>query len=118
YDNIGDADARARWPNWETTACSDGKIFTGPAGSYEPNGFGVHDIYGNVREWVGDCWHNNYERAPSTSQAWIDVGCTNRVVRGGSWDSKPSLVASSWRLSLPADTRHFLYGFRVARELR
>ncbi|MEO1284501.1 MAG: SUMF1/EgtB/PvdO family nonheme iron enzyme [Pseudomonadota bacterium] len=118
YDNVGDADAKARWPNWETTACSDGEVVTGPAGSYDPNGFGVYDIYGNVREWVRDCWHNNYQRAPDTSQAWIDVGCTARVARGGSWDSKPSLVASSWRLSLPAETRHFLYGFRVARELK
>lgn len=117
FDNIGDADALARWPNWETTACSDGRTFTGPVGSYAANGFGVFDVYGNVREWVRDCWHNNYENAPVTSQAWVDVGCDDRVARGGSWDSKPSLVASSWRLSLPADTRHFLYGFRVAREL-
>lgn len=117
FDNIADAEARARWPGWETTACSDGVVFTGPVGSFEANGFGVFDIYGNVREWVRDCWHNTYENAPETSQAWVDPGCGNRVARGGSWDSKPSLVGSSWRWSMPADTRHFLYGFRVAREL-
>ena len=117
FDNIADAEARARWANWETTACSDGQVFTAPAGSFEANGFGVFDVYGNVREWVRDCWHNTYDNAPETSWAWIDAGCGNRVARGGSWDSKPTLVASSWRLSMPAETRHFLYGFRVAREL-
>ncbi|MEM7599688.1 MAG: formylglycine-generating enzyme family protein, partial [Pseudomonadota bacterium] len=118
YDNIGDADALVRWPTWETTACSDGQVFTGPVGSYEPNSFGISDLYGNAREWVRDCWHNTYDAAPMTSEAWVDVGCERRVVRGGSWDSKPSLVSSSWRYSLPADARNHLYGFRVARDVR
>ncbi|MEL6648834.1 MAG: SUMF1/EgtB/PvdO family nonheme iron enzyme, partial [Pseudomonadota bacterium] len=52
YDNIGDADALVRWPSWETTVCSDGYVFTSPVGSYEPNAFGLHDLYGNIREWV------------------------------------------------------------------
>ncbi|MEQ9258631.1 MAG: SUMF1/EgtB/PvdO family nonheme iron enzyme [Roseovarius sp.] len=117
YDNIADADARARWPSWETVACSDGVIFTAPVGSFEANGFGIADLYGNAREWVRDCWHTTYDNAPATSEAWVDAGCDRRVARGGSWDSKPSLVASSWRLSMPSGTRHFLYGFRVARDL-
>lgn len=117
YDNIGDAEALVRWPTWETTACSDGALFTMSVGSYEPNPFGLYDLYGNVREWVRDCWHNTYDNAPETAEAWVDVGCERRVIRGGSWDSKPSLIASSWRYSLPADSRHLLYGFRVARDL-
>ncbi|MEM7733835.1 MAG: SUMF1/EgtB/PvdO family nonheme iron enzyme [Pseudomonadota bacterium] len=118
YENIGDAEALTRWPNWETTMCRDGALFTAPVGSYDPNPFGLHDLYGNAREWVGDCWHNTYDNAPDTAEPWIDVGCERRVIRGGSWDSKPSLVASSWRYSLAPNTRHMLYGFRVARDVQ
>ena len=118
FDNIGDAAARARWPNWETTSCHDGHVFSSPAGAYQPNPFGIFDLYGNAREWVRDCWHNTYQNAPESSEAWVDVICNTRVARGGSWDSKPSLVGSSWRWSLPAGTRDFLYGFRVAKDLK
>lgn len=117
YDNIGDATAHARWPNWETADCSDGRLFTAPVGSYQANPFGVHDIYGNAREWVRDCWHNTFDDAPETSEARITGACKERVIRGGSWDSKPSLVASTWRGRLPATHRDFLYGLRIARDL-
>lgn len=117
FDNIGDATARSRWPNWETADCSDGRVFTAPAGSYPANPFGVFDVYGNVREWVGDCWHNTFDSAPADAKPWVTGTCKERVVRGGSWDSKPSLVSSSGRGKLPADHRDFLYGFRIARDL-
>jgi formylglycine-generating enzyme required for sulfatase activity len=118
YDNIGDATALSRWPNWETASCSDGRLFTSPVGTYEANGFGLYDLYGNAREWVQDCWFNNFKNAPETAKARDRDGCERRAIRGGSWDSKPSLVGSTWRWSLPAEHRDFLYGFRVARDLR
>ncbi len=117
FDNVADATARSRWDGWETALCSDGRVFTGPVGSYDANPFGVFDIYGNVREWVQDCWHQTFAGAPVTGEAWTTPGCDLRVVRGGSWDSKPSIISSSHRGRLPADHRDFLYGFRVARDL-
>jgi formylglycine-generating enzyme required for sulfatase activity len=72
---------------------------------------------GNVSEWVEDCWHDNYVRAPRDSEAWINPGCERRVVRGGSWGSDPSQVRSAFRISAPADTRSARVGFRVARDL-
>ena len=59
---------------------------TSPVGSFEPNAFGLYDMHGNVWEWVEDCWHDNYEGAPSDGSAWTSGGNSNRaVVRGGSW---------------------------------
>ncbi|HZH43034.1 MAG TPA: SUMF1/EgtB/PvdO family nonheme iron enzyme [Lysobacter sp.] len=91
----------------------------GPArvGSYRPNAFGVHDLAGNVSEWVADCWHRNYRRAPRGGAAWFNPGCRTRVVRGGSWASAPAEVRSAWRQGLDADTTSPRIGFRVVRDL-
>jgi formylglycine-generating enzyme required for sulfatase activity/class 3 adenylate cyclase len=118
YDNTADAVARSRWPGWLTAECSDGVLFTAPVGKFQPNPFGLHDMYGNAREWVKDCWHPNYLNGPSDSTAWVSGGnCQQRVVRGGSWDSKPEITGSTWRGRLSAVHRDFLYGFRIARDL-
>lgn len=56
------------------------------AGAYKPNRFGLYDIAGSAAEWTQDCWHDNYEKAPLTSVAWLDTDggdCDRRVVRGG-----------------------------------
>ena len=53
-------------------------------GSFPPNRFGVHDVHGNALEWVDDCWHKNYEGAPTDGRAWNwDGNCEVRVARGG-----------------------------------
>lgn len=88
-----------------------------PVGSFPPNNFGLHDIDGNVSEWVADCWHDNYTRAPADSRAWINPGCASHVVRGGSWGSAPDQERSAFRIAAPADTRSARVGMRVARDL-
>ena len=63
---------------------------TVPAGSFPSNKFGLHDMHGNVWEWVEDCWHASYAGAPKDGRAWTTGGnCTNRVLRGGSWSGEP-----------------------------
>ncbi len=88
-----------------------------PAKSFKPNGFGLYDMAGNVAEWVEDCWHDTYARAPSTPRAWVNPGCELRVIRGGSWGSAPDDVRSAHRQSASADGRGPRTGFRVVREL-
>ena len=95
----------------------DGAWGPSPVGKYLPNAFGLFDMDGNVSEWVADCWHDNYTRAPADSRAWINPGCASHVVRGGSWGSAPDQVRSAYRLSAPTETRSARVGMRVAREL-
>lgn len=84
-------------------------------GSYSANRFGLHDMAGNVAEWVADCWHDSYRRAPRGGDAWVNPGCRLRVVRGGSWASSPQQTRSAWRQSSEADTTNARIGFRVVR---
>ena len=90
-----------------------------PVGSFPANGFGLHDVHGNLWEWVRDCWNDNYRGAPSDGSAWESGDCAGRVLRGGSWDSGPRILRSAIRVR--GDTRvrsSYIFGFRVARTLK
>ena len=58
---------------------------TAPVGSFPANAWGLHDMHGNVREWVQDCWNGSYQGAPADGSAWESSNCSRRVLRGGSW---------------------------------
>lgn len=91
----------------------------GPAlvGSYSANAYGLHDLAGNVTEWVADCWHDTYRRAPDDGEAWVNPGCRTAVVRGGSWASSPAQTRSAWRLGSDRNTTNARVGFRVVRDI-
>ncbi|MEO8747403.1 MAG: formylglycine-generating enzyme family protein, partial [Rhodanobacter sp.] len=95
----------------------DGYWGPAPVRSFAPNPFGLYDIDGNVSEWVADCWHDNYIRAPDNGSAWINPGCSAHVLRGGSWGSSPAQVISAYRQGANSDVRSGRVGFRVVREL-
>ena len=85
--------------------------------SFEANRFGLYDMSGNVSEWVEDCWHDSYNRAPADGTAWVNPGCVQHVIRGGSWASAPDQTRSAFRLTSSAGTVNPRLGFRVARDL-
>lgn len=85
-------------------------------GQFAANGFGLHDLHGNIWERCQDEWHDNYEGAPTDGRAWqqSDAGAKNRVIRGGSWFSLPALCRCASRdSSKPGDCSDRV-GFRVA----
>ena len=91
---------------------------TAPVGSFAPNGFGLYDMVGNVREWTEDCYHARYIGAPADGSAWIEgADCSSRVVRGGSWLLAPVFLRSASRYWFTTDYRLNYLGFRVARTL-
>ena len=90
---------------------------TVPVGSFPSNAFGLHDVHGNVWEWVADCWNGSYAGAPSDGAAWTTGDCEVHVLRGGSWYYHPRYVRAAVRNRLGSDSRYGIIGFRVARTL-
>ncbi|MFP4208637.1 MAG: SUMF1/EgtB/PvdO family nonheme iron enzyme [Wenzhouxiangella sp.] len=115
----GDGDLSPNDARWSVAFArySDGHWGPAPVGSYPANPFGLHDLGGNVMEWVEDCWHDSFVRAPSDGSAWVNPGCTQRVIRGGSWSSTPEMSRSAYRLAGNETATDMRVGFRVARDL-
>lgn len=87
-------------------------------GSFASNPFGLYDMNGSVWEWVSDCWHGSYQRAPSDGRSWEEPDCRVRVLRGGSWREGASYMPSSTRFKYDASVRQSQNGFRVARSMQ
>jgi formylglycine-generating enzyme required for sulfatase activity len=127
------------WGNDENAMCTFARVTgcgaeaSATVGQYQPNPFGLHDMLGNVSEWVEDCWSNHYTFAPTDGSAWtwIDkdtVGSADpreceRVIRGNSWASELRLFLNRSRVSAAIRDRGTqwgrtkLWGFRVATAL-
>lgn len=107
------------------------KVSTAPVGSFSSNPFGLHDMLGNVSQWVADCWHENHVGAPSDGSAriesspwWIDGICTRPAIKGAGfgafrWAVRPATRSYYWEFATvtwtdrDSDSR----GFRVARNV-
>jgi formylglycine-generating enzyme required for sulfatase activity/predicted Ser/Thr protein kinase len=116
--NVADESAAERFPGWDVHACSDGYVFTAPVGAFAANSFGLNDMFGNVFEWVEDCWHDSYQGAPADGSAWVGSGCDQREMRGGSWFTTPAFVRAAYRNRFEPDYRSNSIGFRVVRDMK
>lgn len=113
YANFGDVTAGR-----EGVPCSDGVgRQTAVVGRYAPNAFGLHDMHGNVAEWVEDCWNENYFGAPTDGSAWLEGICEQRILRGGCWFHGPDMQRSAKRTWTIPDSWDIRQGLRVARTL-
>lgn len=88
-----------------------------PVRSFPQETWGTFDISGNVEEWVQDCWHESYQRAPLDSSAWVNPGCKTGVTRGASWASSLDEARVSFRTGTLMKTHNARIGFRVVRAL-
>ena len=87
---------------------------TYPVGRKPGNGFGLHDMSGNIYEFVQD-WSAPYPQGPLTNPTGPDSGST-RVLRGGSFANAQTNLRSSKRYWVPPNHLSNTYGFRVVRD--
>ncbi|MBO8208706.1 formylglycine-generating enzyme family protein [Acinetobacter nosocomialis] len=106
---------------WSLFNCTDGYPFTSPVGKFLPNNFGLYDMSANAREWVDDCWHANYENAPSVNRRWGEENngqCNFPVLRGGAWIYNTYNVRTAYRNAyVTSQARSIMWGFRLVREI-
>ena len=108
---VGRANCRGCGSQWDNRQ-------TAPAGSFAANAWGLHDMHGNVWEWVEDCRNGSYAGAPRDGGAWVSGKCSLRVLRGGSWFDGPSFLRAAYRFRYSTGYRvSSVIGFRVARTL-
>jgi formylglycine-generating enzyme required for sulfatase activity len=115
----GDGDKSIVGRSWGKPIAGYTDYFWGPAPvrSFHAEPWGTFDMVGNVSEWVLDCWHDSYQRAPMDGSAWVNPGCEQRVARGASWASSLDQARSAARVAVPAKSSNPWLGFRVLREL-
>lgn len=117
--NAGDARfSKVRGPTWPTFSCDDGFAATAPVARFPANRLGVHDMLGNVAEFVADCFTPSHANAPVDGSARADsAGCAVRIVKGASWAAEPGSLRPAVRQGVPRNLRGDGHGLRVVRDL-
>ena len=90
---------------------------TTEVGTHGANGYGLFDMYGNVGEWVEDCYAPSYNLAPVDGAAVEAARCARRAYRGGSYSDQATALRATARRSATPTTRLPGVGFRIARSL-
>ena len=116
YANGADQSAKRVYKTWvRASACDDGHAFTAPVGSFPANAFGLHDMVGNVWEWVEDCYADSYDPQPRNGAPYVGGDCKDRVNRGGSWYNGMDGMRPASRDNTDPTNHANKVGFRIAR---
>ena len=102
--------------SYEGSPVGEYRSKTVEVGTLPANPWGLHEVHGNVWEWVEDRWHGDYQGAPTDGSAWVSGQEKDRVLRGGSWGGYPRFLRSANRGRVSQDSRVDV-GFRLARML-
>ena len=114
--NVADESTKRDYPDWTIFAgYSDGHPMTAPAGSFPANAYGLHDMGGNVWEWIADWYASDYYQHSASSDPHGPASGVARVVRGGSWGDYSRGLRLSYRSLAQPGARGLDVGFRCAR---
>lgn len=102
---------------------SDGGSVTTPVGTFEPNGFGLYDMAGNVAEWTGDAYDESAYQETHDMNPYYDITAKSsdnkifkrKVVRGGSWKDIAYFLQCGTRSYEYQDSARSFVGFRTVR---
>jgi len=104
------------YANGPDTGGRDEWVGPAPVGQFPANPFGVHDMIGNVWEWVQDCYRGDYVGSPADGSADDREDCRNRIFRGGSFYSFTQYMRTSYRAADGSTKGNITQGFRVAED--
>jgi len=113
--NFGDDEGQLGQHAWFTGISG---VKTQPVGQKRANAYGLHDMHGNVWEWVQDCFEENYNQGQASdgsAHRGADNACSLRVLRGGSWSGYAQILRAANRGRDTPVNRFNDLGFRVAR---
>lgn len=96
--------------------CDDKTGYASVVGIYQPNAFGLHDMIGNINEFTGDCFNEDYPGSTIDGSLRLGGDCSKRIIRGGSWHWAPFLMTkrTGWKI----DFVGALEGFRIAEDIQ
>lgn len=119
HGNVFDLDATPFWKRWLNDAAQghDGFPFTAPVGNYPPNAFGIHDMTGNVWEWVSDWYGEDYYAKSPPKDPQGPASGTKKIRRGGSFHTWPIYARCGFRNWITPSSRYTLIGMRLLREI-
>ena len=96
---------------------ADNSLYTVEVKSYDPNGYGLYNMAGNVAEWTSDSYESaSYEFTSTMNPSVQDINNKRKVVRGGSWKDAAYYIQVSARDFEYADTARSYIGFRTVQD--
>jgi formylglycine-generating enzyme required for sulfatase activity len=113
----GTSTARYWGDEFDPTKANLNGTGTTEVGLFPANPWGLHDMLGNVLEWVEDGWHDTYKGAPNDGSVWPGARELYCVLRGGSWLDAPGNARAGFRGWKRSGRQTYVAGLRVARTL-